>query len=105
MLELHLEPELDALLEQHASRTGQSKAEFARRAILDRLEDKEDYEIAVSALQDSLISPAIPFEEVVKSLGMEAEFPPKGAKATSKSGRNRAKTHPEVPVRKAARIA
>lgn len=105
MLELELEPEAETLLEQQAAKAGQSKAEFARRAILDRLEDREDYEIAVVALRESEGQPPIPFEEVVKSLGMEAEFSPKGAKATAKPGRARAKTHPEVSPRTAARIA
>ncbi len=105
MLELQLEPEAEALLEQEAAKAGQSKDEFARRAILDRLEDREDYEIAVATVLDSKDDQPIPFEEVVKSLGLDAEFSPKGAKAVAKPGRGRAKTNPKVPGRKAARIA
>jgi RHH-type rel operon transcriptional repressor/antitoxin RelB len=105
MLELRLEPEVEALLEELASKTGQTKAEFARRAILDRLEDWEDYEIGVAALRESGGKGAIPFEEVVKSLGMEVEFSPEGAKATAKPGRSRTKANSELPTRKTSRIA
>jgi len=105
MLKLQLEPEAEALLEQQAGKAGQTKAEFARRAILDRLEDQEDYEIGIAALQDSSADAPISFAEVVKSLGLEAEFSPKGAKAAAKPGHGRAKTNSEVPLRKAARIA
>ncbi len=105
MLELRLEPEAETLLEQFAAKAGQTKAEFARQAILDRLEDREDYELGVAALRESEGKGAIPFEEVVKSLGMEAEFSPEGAKATAKPGRSRTKANSEVPARKTARIA
>jgi predicted DNA-binding protein len=103
MLKLQLEPEAEALLEEQAAKAGQTKAEFARRAILDRLEDCEDYETGVAALREA--QSAVPFEEVVKSLGMEAEFPPKGTKAAARPGQGHAKTNPQVPARKATRIA
>jgi RHH-type transcriptional regulator, rel operon repressor / antitoxin RelB len=105
MLELRLEPEAEDLLEKFAAKAGQTKAEFARQAILDHLEDLEDYEIGVAALRESEGKGAIPFEEVVKSLGMAGEFSPEGAKATAKPGRSRTKANSEVPVRKTARIA
>jgi predicted DNA-binding protein len=105
MLTLRLQPEAERLLEQLAAKAGQTKAEFARRAILDRLEDCEDYEAGASALRETDIRKAIPFEEVVRSLGMEAEFPPKSAKATRKPGQNRTKTNPQVSPRKVARVA
>jgi hypothetical protein len=103
MLELQLEPEIEALLEEQATKAGETKAEFIRRAILERLEDREDYEMAVSALKESPVS--VSFEEVVKSLGMEAEFPPKGAEATRGSGQSDTEANSRVPVRKTARIA
>lgn len=105
MLELRLEPEAEALLEHFAAKAGQTKTEFARRAILDRLEDCEDYGAGIAALRQSDPRTAIPFEEVVKSLGMDAEFPPKGAKATAKPGRERTKANPQISPRKTARIA
>lgn len=105
MLTLRLDPEAEKLLKQFAAKAGQTKAEFARRAILERLEDCEDYEAGVAALRTSKGEDAIPFEEVLKSLGMEAEFPPKGAKTTGKSRQRRAKTHSQVPPRKIARVA
>jgi predicted DNA-binding protein len=105
MLELRLAPEAEELLEHFAAKAGQTKAEFACRTILDRLEDREDYEIGIAALRESEAETAIPLEEVVKSLGMEAEFPPEGAEATAKSGRSRPTTNSEVPSPKTARIA
>ncbi len=105
MLELRLEPELEILLEQQATKAGQTKAEFARRAILDRLEDREDYEVGVAALLESEGKGVIPFAEVVKSLGMEAEFSAKGTKATGRPGLRRTKANSEVSQRKAAGIA
>ncbi len=105
MLELQLEPELEALLDEQAAKAGQTRVEFARRAILDRLEDGEDYQIGIAALHDSSADAPIPLEEVVKSLGLEAEFSPKGAKTTAGAGRGRAKANPEIPRRKTARIA
>ena len=105
MLELQLEPEAEILLEQQAAKLGQTKVEFARRAIFERLEDREDYEIGVAALRDFEGEQPISLEEVMKSLGMETEFSPKGAKAVAKSGRAGTKAHPEVSLRKASRIA
>ena len=105
MLTLRLDPDAEMLLKRFAAKAGQTKAEFARRAILDRLEDCEDYDTGVSALRVPDVTNSIPLEEVVRSLGMEAEFPPKGAKATRKPRQNRAKTNPQVPPRKIARVA
>ena len=105
MLTLHLDPEAEKLLKQFAAKTGQTKAEFARRAILDRLEDCEDYEAGVAALRTGKREDAIPFEEVLKSIGMEAEFPPKGPKATGRPRQKRAKAHSQVSPRKIARVA
>jgi predicted DNA-binding protein len=105
MLTLRLDPEAEKLLKQFAAKSGQTEAEFARRAILDRLEDCEDYEAGISALRAPDSTNAIPLEEVVRSLGMEADFPPEGAKAIRKPGQNRAKTNPQVPPRKIARVA
>jgi predicted DNA-binding protein len=105
MLTIRLEPEVEKLLDRFATKAGQTRAEFARRAILERLEDCEDYEAGVSALRVANAKDSIPLEEVVRSLGMEAEFPPKGAKATRKPGQNRAKANPQVSPRKVARVA
>ena len=105
MLTLRLDPEAEKLLRQFAAKAGQTKAEFARRAILDRLEDCEDYAAGVAALRAANAENAIPLEEVLRSLGMEAEFPPKGSKATGKPRQRRAKAHSQVPPRKIARVA
>jgi predicted DNA-binding protein len=71
MLTLHLDPEAEKLLKQFAARAGQTKAEFARRAVLDRLEYCEDYLAGIAALRAGNAEDAIPFEEALKSLGMD----------------------------------
>lgn len=105
MLTLRLGSEAETLLEEVAAKAGQTKEEYARRAVLDRLEDSEDYEAGVRALRESDVRTAIPFEEVVRSLEMEAKFPPKGSKTAGKSRQSRAKANPSVSRRKTTRVA
>ncbi len=49
MLDLDLSPEVDELLEVMARKAGQTKSEFAVAAILEKLEDMEDYAIALGS--------------------------------------------------------
>jgi predicted DNA-binding protein len=105
MLTLRLEPKVEKLLERFAAKAGQTVDEFVRHAILERLEDCEDYEAGASALRASDGKEAVPFEEVMRSLGMEAEFPAKRAKTTRRPGQSRAKTNSQIPPRKVARVA
>ncbi len=44
-----LSPEIETLLETFAQKEGKTKELYAREAILSRLEDAEDYQIAVEA--------------------------------------------------------
>jgi RHH-type rel operon transcriptional repressor/antitoxin RelB len=46
---IRLEPEIEARLNDLASRTGRTKAYYLREALLEYLDDREDYEIAVAA--------------------------------------------------------
>lgn len=46
---IRLEPEIEARLNALAAETGRTKAYYMREAILQYLEDREDYEIAVAA--------------------------------------------------------
>ena len=50
MFPVSLSPEAEALLRELAQKTGVSPEEFARRAILDRMEDTEDRLIAEERL-------------------------------------------------------
>lgn len=90
MLELHLDQEADLLLAHFAAQQGMSKSEVACRAVLQFLEDREDYEAGVAALKESESQPSYSIEEVVKSLGLETEFLPQIAQATGKPGQNSA---------------
>ena len=105
MVELKLEPEAEALLERFAAQAGQTKAEFARRTVLDCLEDREDYETGIAALKESEGQPTISLEEVVKSFDLESKFSRQSSKATGEPGHNRAKSNPQVRERKASRVA
>jgi len=51
MLAIRLDQEVESRLEQLAKKTGRTKTYYAREAILEHLEDMEDYYLAVEALQ------------------------------------------------------
>lgn len=51
MLDVDLSPEADELLEAMAKKAGQTKREYARAAILEKLENDEDYAVAVERIQ------------------------------------------------------
>jgi RHH-type rel operon transcriptional repressor/antitoxin RelB len=51
MLAIRLEPEIENRLSTLAQKTGRTKTFYAREAILEHLEDLEDYYLAVDALQ------------------------------------------------------
>ena len=51
MFGIELEPELDARLERLAKETGQTKGYYARQAIAEFLEDREDYLQDVASLE------------------------------------------------------
>ncbi|WP_421759418.1 type II toxin-antitoxin system RelB family antitoxin [Devosia sp.] len=51
MLTVRLPPEIEARLDAIAKQTCRTKSAFAREAILEKLEDMEDYAIAVERLQ------------------------------------------------------
>ncbi|MGK0309282.1 MAG: RHH-type rel operon transcriptional repressor/antitoxin RelB [Lentimonas sp.] len=53
MLAIRLDQEIEHRLEQLAKRTGRTKTFYAREAILEHLEDMEDYYLAIEAIQNS----------------------------------------------------
>jgi predicted DNA-binding protein len=65
MFEVPLSDEAVALLRELAQRAGVTPEEFARRAILDRMEDTEDYLLAEERLRTST-GETVPLEEVMK---------------------------------------
>jgi predicted DNA-binding protein len=66
---LELSPKLVEKIEQAARQTGESPEAFLREAVIARLEDLEDIAIATERLKNP--GRRIPFEEVIKNLGLE----------------------------------
>jgi predicted DNA-binding protein len=71
MFAVPLSAQAEALLRQLADKVGSTPEEFARRAILDRMEDTEDYLIAEERLRSSEGSAS--WEEVEARLFGKAE--------------------------------
>jgi len=69
MLGIRLEPELEQKLESLAKETGRSKSYYAREAIRQYLEDREDYLKGIAALERR--EPAITLEELERRLGLD----------------------------------
>jgi len=68
MIAVRLPPEVEKRLERLARKTGRSKTFYVREAILQHLEDLEDYYLVVQRLEENL--PSIPLEEVERRLGL-----------------------------------
>ncbi|MBV8438229.1 MAG: ribbon-helix-helix protein, CopG family [Silvibacterium sp.] len=69
MLGVRLEPELEARLESLAKATGRTKSFYAKEAIRQYIEDRED-----SLLADKILSrnePVYTLEEVKRELGLD----------------------------------
>lgn len=68
MLALRLPPNVETRLCHLSEKTGRTKSFYAKLAILEFLDDYEDYYIAVERLKDKL--PAISFNKAIKRLGI-----------------------------------
>jgi RHH-type rel operon transcriptional repressor/antitoxin RelB len=69
MLGIRLEPDLEKRLEKLAKQTGRSKSYYARIAIQQYLEDREDYLLGIAALERK--EPRISLEELERELGLD----------------------------------
>lgn len=69
MLGIRLEPELEQRLEELARETGRSKSYYAKQAIREFLDDREDYLLGIAALERN--EPRISLEELERELGLE----------------------------------
>jgi RHH-type rel operon transcriptional repressor/antitoxin RelB len=69
MLGIRLEPELEEKLDSLAKETGRSKSYYARQAIRQYLEDREDYLKGIAALERR--EPSITLEELERRLGLD----------------------------------
>lgn len=68
MLAIRLPKDIEDRLEALARKTGRSKSYYVREAILEHLDDLEDYYLAVARLEENL--PGIPLDEVERQLGL-----------------------------------
>lgn len=72
MLAVRLDPDLEARLTAVAKRTGRTKSYYARQAILEKIEELEDIALLEEALRDPDAGKTIPFDEVMRELGLDA---------------------------------
>ncbi len=70
MLALRLPPEVEARLAALARRTGRSKSYYAREAILEHLEDLEDFYLAEERMQRYSEAKAHPLEDLLRRHGV-----------------------------------
>lgn len=68
MLAIRLPPDVERRLEELARRTGRSKTYYARQAIIEYLDDWEDYYLAVQRIEENLSTASL--EEVERRLGL-----------------------------------
>lgn len=73
MLAIRLPEEIESRLEALAKKTGRTKTYYARQAILEYMDDLEDYYLASSRMLDieQGRGKTIPLEEVMRDYGME----------------------------------
>ena len=69
MLGVRLEAELEARLERLAKQTGRSKSYYAKLAIRQFLEDREDYLLGIAALERN--EPRISLDDLERELGLD----------------------------------
>jgi RHH-type rel operon transcriptional repressor/antitoxin RelB len=69
MLGIRLEPELEKKLDTLARQTGRSKSYYARQAIRQFLEEREDYLKGIAVLERR--EPTISLDELERRLGLE----------------------------------
>ncbi len=68
MLAVRLQPDIEKRFERLAKKTGRTKTFYAREAILQHLEDLEDYYLAASAAKNP--GRAFTSEEAKRELGL-----------------------------------
>ena len=71
MIQFALDPEIEKLLGDIATRTGKAPEELARRALLAYLEDLEDYAVAVEGWKGHDPATTRSSEDMLRDLGLE----------------------------------
>jgi predicted DNA-binding protein len=72
MLQIRIDPALEARLAAVAKKTGESPDALAGKALLAYLEELEDYAAAVEAMKDYDPQATISLDEVKRQLGLDA---------------------------------
>jgi RHH-type transcriptional regulator, rel operon repressor / antitoxin RelB len=86
MLALRLPKDIEDRLDQLARRTGRTKSFYAREAIIEKIEDLEDYYVALERTRHPM--PGVPLDDVLREFGMlgEPESKPGTGRTPRKSG-------------------
>lgn len=71
MLAIRLPDEIEKRLENLAKKTGRTKSYYVRQALLEYLEDIEDYYLAEERLKSFSEAKTIPLEDIMKRYGLE----------------------------------
>jgi len=71
MLAIRLPEDIEKRLQELAKKTGRSKSYYVRQAILEYLQDLEDYYLAEERLKGFKDSKAIAIEEIMIDYGLE----------------------------------
>jgi len=71
MLAIRLPDEIEKRLEKLAKKTGRTKSYYVRQAILEYLEDMEDYYLAEERLKSFNEAKTITLEKIMKRYGLE----------------------------------
>jgi RHH-type transcriptional regulator, rel operon repressor / antitoxin RelB len=95
MLGVRLDPELEERLDMLARSTGRTKSYYAREAIREYVEDREDYELAVAASRDA--GPSISLEELIRNYGLEDQLQQKSGKEVRKTRARSASSDRRIP--------
>ncbi len=69
MLAVRLPEQLEHRLTNLADQTGRTKTYYVKKAVEEFLEDREDYLLAISVLEQK--NPSVPLDEVIKELGLD----------------------------------
>ena len=107
MLGVRLEKKLEDRLESLAQQTGRSKSYHARQAIQQYVEDREDYLIAVAALErvETGKERLVPLEKLVRKYVLEDRTHGNRRKSDGRSGSRRATPDSLVSTGKARKAA
>lgn len=69
MLGIRLDKDTEERLNRLCLKTGRTKSYYAKKAIREFIEDREDYLLAVAVLEEN--NPRVSYDEIRKDLGLD----------------------------------